>query len=28
MVPWLDGQTAKDNVAEAFRELSRRGLTV
>jgi dTDP-L-rhamnose 4-epimerase len=28
MLPWLDGQTAKDNVAEAFRELSRRGLTV
>jgi dTDP-L-rhamnose 4-epimerase len=28
MLPWLEGQTAKDNVAEAFQELSRRGLTV
>ena len=28
MLPWLDGQTATDNVAAAFQELSRRGLTV
>jgi dTDP-L-rhamnose 4-epimerase len=28
MLPWLDGETAEDNVAEAFQELSRRGLTV
>ncbi|HEY0790054.1 MAG TPA: NAD-dependent epimerase/dehydratase family protein [Chthoniobacterales bacterium] len=28
MLTWLDGQTAQDNVTEAFQELSRRGLTV
>ncbi len=28
MLPWLEKQTAQDNVAEAFHELSRRGLTV